>query len=328
MTKQNKSSRPATSKKQRYKVTNWPEYNKSLKFRANIQIWIPQEAIEHWLFEGEQDVGHPLEYSDKCIETCLAIKAIFHLPYRQLQGFIESILDMAELFIPVPDYTVLCRRSKSVTVSKDYYKKQGEETGITVCGDSTGLKVFGEGEWKVRKHGWNKHRTWQKLHVLVEPKGKIIVANKLTTNSVDDAAVVPDLIGCTEEKINCFCGDGAYDKIKVYKQLGDDKIRPIIPPRKNAKIRKHGNSKGKALQRDKNIRGIRKYGRSGWKTLVKYHQRSIAETTMFRYKTIISGKLYSKTFDRQQTEVDIACKILNVMTCLGLPDSMVIRNLY
>jgi hypothetical protein len=156
-------------------------------------------------------------------------------------------------------------------------------------------------------------------------KSKIIFGEVLTTNAIDDAQVVEELLEQSPGNVAKFAGDGAYDKVKVYDALSEKKIKPLIPPRKNARIRKHGNSKGGTLKRDNNIRMIRRHGRAKWKKKIKYHQRSIAETTMFRYKTIIGEKLKSRTMDRQTTEIKIGCKILNIMAGIGLPKSIKIR---
>lgn len=175
-------------------------------------------------------------------------------------------------------------------------------------------------------HGWSKHRTWQKLHLAIDSTDKTILANELTTNGVDDAAIVEPLLNQIKNKVKSFSADGAYDKIKVYEILSETNINLVIPPRKGAKIKKHGNKKGKKNPRDRNIRMIRKLGRAEWKRKIKYHRRSLAETTMFRYKTIMGDKLNSRTFDRQQTETKIGCKLLNLMTKNGMPKSIKINQ--
>lgn len=323
MTKQKKPHRQRSSKKkERYKVTNWPEYNRSLKLRGSLRVWIPYKVLENWYYEGEQKQGSPLAYSERCIETCLTIKTLFGLGYRQTEGFIESIFSMAKIDFSVPCYSAICKRSKKIKINKKHFRRKAGSKGIDISADSTGLKVYGEGEWKVRKHGWSKHRTWQKLHVAVNPDEKSILGNELTTNGVDDAKMVEPLLKQVKEEVKRFSGDGAYDKVKVYDILSDKKIKPIIPPRKGARIKTHGNKKGRINPRDRNIRMIRKHGRAEWKRKVNYHKRSIAETTMFRYKTIIGDRLYSRTFERQKTETEIACKILNIMTWNGMPDSI------
>ena len=139
---------------------------------------------------------------------------------------------------------------------------------------------------------------------------------------MDDADVVDKLLDQVNENIDTFTGDGAYDKNKVYSILDENKIKPVIPPRVNARIKKHGNKNGKVNSRDKNIRLIRKYGRRKWKRKMKYHRRSNSETNMFRYKIIIGDKLKSRIFSKQKIESKIACKIINKMTRTGMPISV------
>ena len=325
MLKQKNKPRRRPFKKERYKVTNWPEYNRSLKNRGNLKVRLTSETLSNWHYSGPKINGGQSTYSDSCIEFCISIKILFKLGYRQTQGFIESIFALAQIDLNVPDYSVLCKRCGKLTIREKPFKKNTDAKGLRICADSTGLKVYGEGEWKVRIHGWSKHRTWQKLHLIVNPVDKMILSNDLTTNNIDDAAMVKPLFNQIKDKIKNFSADGAYDKIKVYETLSQRNIYPLIPPRKGARIKKHRNKKGKINSRDRNIRMIRKYGRAGWKRKIKYHQRSLAETTMFRYKTIIGNKLTTRTFDRQKIETSIACKILNVVTKNGMPKSIKIK---
>jgi len=187
--------------------------------------------------------------------------------------------------------------------------------------DSTGLKVFGEGEWKVRQHGWSKRRTWRKLHLGVDEKTGAIIAASLTTNDVGDSEVLPDLVAQIEEVINQASADGAYDSFDNYALLEKLGAKVTIPPRETAVIRQHGNCKAPTLQRDKNLRSIRKIGKVTWKNQSGYHRRSLAETAMFRFKTLLGRHLMAKNFDSQATEAFIKCNIMNKMTSLGMPDS-------
>lgn len=315
----NKNPRLRSAKGERYKVTNWKEYNRSLKNRGSLTMWISDDVISSWYFQGGTQQGAQFEYSDLCIEGCLMVRKVYHLPYRQTEGFIDSIFKLLSLDIKVPDYSIICRRSKKLEVNDILNKQPCESLHIVM--DSTGLKVYGEGEWKVRQHGYSKYRTWRKIHIAVDPETGLIQAAELTTNSVDDAAMVKPVLEKIEGKIKKFSGDGAYDRMKVYEVLEKEKINPIIPPKKNAKISKHGNRKGRTKPRDRALRYIRKHGRKKWKIKSKYHKRSLAETTMFRYKSILGGELKARTFDRQCVEAMISCKILNRMTEYGMPIS-------
>jgi len=301
-----------------YKIGNWAKYNESLVNRGDITFWFSSEILEQWKHDNaEQGQGRPFVFSDLAIETLLTMRELFRLPYRNTEGFGRWVFQIMQLDLAVPDYTSLCKRAAKLGISILLTNKKGK---IDIVVDSTGLKVFGEGEWKVKKHGWAKHRTWRKLHLAIDPETQEIVADDLTDNATDDAAEVPELLEKVPNKVGKFYGDGAYDKWKVYGELAKHKITPVIPPRRNAKIKQHGNSKLPPLPRDEAIRGIRKYGRSGWKKRIGYHRRSLAETAMFRMKTCFGAHLKNRLLPNQKTESKIRCKILNHFTNLGIPE--------
>jgi len=301
--------------KDKYKILNWSDYNNSLKNRGRITLWISNEALDSWVYTGSRKRGGKIEYSDLAIETCLTIKQVIHLKLRQTEGFVNSLFELMSVEKEAPDYSTLSRRAGSLQIELKATKQKG---GIDIIVDSTGLKVYGEGEWKVRKHGWSKHRTWRKLHIGINGVTQEIVSEELTGNDTSDAEVVSDLLNETDESINSFTGDGAYDKKNVRETLSKKKIKEIIPPQENAVI-----SENPALkERNKAIKRINKIGRKEWKKQVKYHRRSLVEVSMFRYKTIIGDKINARKFENEKTEVRINCSILNVMTNLGMPISI------
>ena len=249
-----------------YRVRNWSEYNEALKNRGSLTFWFSQEAIEKWYYDGPTQQGAQFDYSDLAIETALTFRSLFRLPFRQTQGFVQSLIDAMRLALQAPDYTTLNRRQKGLTVDLCVQELTGP---VYVVVDSTGAKVFGEGEWKVRQHGWSKRRTWRKLHLAVDEATGQILGETLTTNGVDDASQVDPLLDQIQQEIETLGADGAYDKKKVYDTLKnppnqETPILPIIPPRRDAKIWQHGNCKDPPLPRDENLRGIRKIGRKGW----------------------------------------------------------------
>jgi hypothetical protein len=189
--------------------------------------------------------------------------------------------------------------------------------------DSTGLKIYGEGEWKVRQHGVSKRRAWRKLHLGVNPQDGEIQAVLLTENSVSDDEAVEPLLAQIDQEIDGFGADGAYDKRKVYDCLNahSPDVNILIPPRKNARIWRHGNTKAERHKRDENLRAIRKLGRKGWKEKSGYHVRSLAETAMFRLKTIFGNELSARLIETQTTQALIRCAALNKMTHLGMPQA-------
>jgi hypothetical protein len=307
----------AGKRKGTYKITNWREYNESLVKRGSITFWFNEDTLEKWHHNNaKRKVGHPFVFSDTAIECMLVLREVFQLPYRQTEGLGKSLAELMEVIVDIPDYTSLAKRASKIGIFLDVRKHAG---AIDVVVDSTGLKVFGEGEWKMRKHGKTKRRFWRKLHLAINPDTHEIVAETMTENSCDDAGQTDDLLNQVKTPVDKFYGDGAYDQRKVYKTLKKRGIKPIIPPRRNAKISRHGNSRGRPLVRDLAIREIRRRGRRQWKERVGYHRRSLSETAMYRMKCCFGDHLKNRLLQNQKTETRLRSKILNKFTHLGLP---------
>ncbi|PMF25218.1 IS5 family transposase, partial [Vibrio splendidus] len=232
------------------KITNWAEYNKALCKRGSVTFWIDDSAIDAWrctTHHGKR--GRGFQYSDTAIETALMIKGIFSLPLRALQGFIDSIFDLLEVPLTSPDYTCISKRSKTVQV-KYRNKSRGAIRHIAI--DSTGLKVFGEGEWKVKKHGAEKRRTWRKLHLAVDVETHEAISAEVSLVSVGDSEVLPTLLNPLRRKIDTVSADGAYDTKSCYETLKNKGSTPLIPPRKNAALWEEGHPRNEAVKALKN----------------------------------------------------------------------------
>jgi len=312
-----KDTRPC--RKTLYRVKNWTEYDQALVQRGSITFWMSEDFEKTWLYAGEKQRGSQYDYSEEAIGLMLMMKNVFHLPNRATEGFVKSIFAMLHLLLRVPDHTTLSRRGKDLKVNLP----RTARGDLDIVMDSTGLKIFGEGEWKVRTHGKSKRRTWRKLHLGVDPQTGEIQAAALTLNSVSDDDMVKPLLEQVEQPIHRFVADGSYDKRKVYDYLHRHipETEVLIPPRKNAHIWQHANTKAERLVRDENLRAIRNQGRTHWKTTSGYHVRSLAETAMFRMKTIFGGKLSARLLETQMTQALIRCAGLNHMTHLGMPQS-------
>jgi hypothetical protein len=287
--------------------------------RGSITFWLSDDFEKTWMYVGEKQRGSQFDYTDQAILVMLTVKEVFHLTNRGVEGFVRSLFRMMKIALPVPDHSTLSKRGKAMKVKLP--KKTTQSLNIVM--DSTGLKIYGEGEWKVRMHGVSKRRTWRKLHIGANPDDGEIQAVILTENSVSDDATVEVLLEQIEQEIINFGADGAYDKRKVYDSLNahSPDVHILIPPRKNARIWKHGNTKAERLKRDENLRSIRKDGRKEWKRNSGYHQRSLVETTMFRLKTIFGDDLSTRLFETQTTQALVRCAALNKMTHLGMPQS-------
>ena len=308
-------SKPA--KKAVYRIRNWREYNQALVRRGSLTIWVDEQALAAWGYQGPAQWGGQYVYSDTAIQCLLTIRAVFHLPLRATQGMARSVFELMGLDLGVPHYSTLSRRAADLAV--DLSRKAKGPLHLVL--DSTGLKVYGEGEWKVRKHGYSKRRTWRKLHLAIDARSHEIQAVAVTEAGVDDAEEVEHLLQPIDREVASAAADGAYDKRKVYRVLEPRAARILIPPRSDARIWKHGNAAGPPLARDENLRRIRRVGRKAWKRESGYHIRSLAETGVFRMKAIFGGHLAGRNPECQVTEGAIRGRALNLMTHLGMPQS-------
>ena len=314
-----KRKRTQSRPKPLYRVKNWSEYEKALVQRGSITFWMSGDFEKTWMYVGKKQRGSQFDYTNQAILLMLTVKEVFHLTNRGVEGFMRSLFRMMKINLPVPDHSTLSRRGKDLKVTLP--KKASQSLNIIM--DSTGLKIYGEGDWKVRMHGVSKRRTWRKLHIGANPEGGEIQAVLLTENNISDDQAVEKLLEQIEQTIIDFAADGAYDRRKVYDSLNahSPDVNILIPPRKNARIWKHGNTKTDRLKRDENLHSIRKDGRKEWKKNSGYHVRSLAETTMFRLKTIFGDNLSARLLETQTTQALVRCAALNKMTHLGMPQS-------
>jgi hypothetical protein len=300
-----------------YRVTNWKKYNESLVRRGDITLWFSEDVIATWEHANrEVKVGRPFTYSDTAIECLLALRELFHLPYRQTEGLGRALVKLMEVEVAIPDFTSLAKRAAQLKVSLEVTPSEGP---IDIVIDSTGLKMFGAGEWRAQAYCHPKRRAWRELHLSINAASQEIVAEILTSKKRDGADLVPPILAQIDPPVAKLYGDGAYDKWKLYDALEREAILPVIPPRRSASLKKHGNCAGKPLARDENLRGIRRLGRRRWKEAIGYHRRSLVETSIYRLKRAFGCRLKNKRFENQQTETRLRCKLLNRFTHLGMP---------
>jgi hypothetical protein len=293
------------------RARNWKNYNKSLVNRGSITFWIDRKSIANW-YESVNKIkerGRPKTYSDIAIVAILILKQIYHLKLRSSQGFTKSLFNLMNLNLKVPCYTQLCRRQATVKLPA-LPTLSGE---IHMVIDSSGLKLFGEGEWKVRQHGWTKHRMWQKLHIGVDEKSQLIVAAELTKNDCGDDKKLPDLLRQYKGKLRQVSADGAYDSHDCYDVIASRGGIPTIPPQPNPRHKPKLASQIKR-PRDKIVWEIQQDGRKEWKQQSGYHRRSLAETAFYRYKQLLSDKLSARNLENQKAEAMLGCHLLNKMT--------------
>lgn len=299
--------------KPRYRTSNWKQYNSALKARGSLTVWLDKDMT--WFAAASGKRGRSPKFSDAAIQFCLTLNNLFGLALRQSTGLVQSVLQLSGLDWAAPDFSTLCRRQLELNVQVPYTRSQG---GLHLLVDSTGVKFLGEGEWKCKKHGAEYRRQWRKLHIGIDADTLQIRAICVTSNNVSDAATQPDLLRQLpqDEALESLTGDGAYDTEPAHEAVMLYGAVPIIPPRKNARLRK-----GSVFEhRNAAIAACRRLGRSIWKRWIGYHRRSLVETKMKCIKRL-SERVMSRTFERQVNELHIRAAILNRFTELGRPQT-------
>ncbi|MFL5282689.1 MAG: IS5 family transposase [Rhodopila sp.] len=303
----------------KYRVTNWPDYDAALIRRGSLTVWMSEEAIAAWQAPATGKRGGQPIYSAIAIETCLTLRLVFHQPLRQTEGLLRSIADMLKIDIAIPDHTTLSRRGGGLTILP---KRVDRSEPLHLLVDSTGLKIYGEGEWLDQKHGIRSRRRWRKLHLGVDADTHEIVAVELTPDDVADVAELPGLLDQNDADVASMTADGAYDGQVVYDAVAErhPQAAVIVPPRVTAVAGETTRS-----QRDNHLTAIAERGRMSWQRSSGYNRRSLVETAMFRCKTIIGRRLHARILPNQQTEAKTGCSVLNRMTGLGMPVSTRVR---
>lgn len=330
-TKINKSA-----KKSAKKIKNWHEYNKALENRGSLLLCVDANLANGKLRKPmhKHTVGRPQEYSDSLIEMILMIRALYHLPLRQVVGFVRQIFKLYGCTIRVPSFVTLSRRAGQLNIKLLNKAKYHHNTdGLVLCLDSSGFKIHGEGEWKVRKHGADKRRTWLETHIAIDENNLDFISLVNTPNNThDNTQVSPLLIEAernlrmvdSNRKLSCILGDGAYfarNTLNIASSLGVDLI---APPHKNAKL--HKNMKRYVLydtpgweKYNNVVREVMRVGLKQWKIDTGYHRRNLVENAFYRLKAIFDDKSHYRTTSNQRTEQMIRAKIINKFNELGLP---------
>lgn len=305
--------------KQRHRVTNWSEYNEGLRRRGDLTVWISEEALALWSAPRRTTRGGQPHYSDLAIEMCLTLGLVFKQPLRQTQGLMRSIARLLGIEIAVPDFSTLSRRGNGLTLCTKPAPRSDKPVQLIM--DSTGLKIFGEGEWLEQKHKTKrKRRSWRKLHLGLDLVSGEIVCSDLTTDDIGDPTALPALLDQVAGPVSHFLADGAYDGDPTSDLLAarfGSLIEVTIPPPKNAILNPEAAEDPTA--RDCHIAEISARGRMAWQKATGYNQRSRGETLMGRWKAVIGPRLKARNFKNQKTEAKIGVRVLNRMTGLGRP---------
>lgn len=305
----------------KYKIGNWAEYNRALIQRGSITIWIEEESLKKWYSTTHTCMaGRPTTYSDDAILMLLTLREVFKLTLRSLEGFAKSVLRLMGLDLLIPSYTQISRRAQ--TLHKRIQRLFCGKKKCDIIFDSTGLKVYGEGEWKVRTHGKSKRRIWRKFHVGIDAETQNILCCELTGNNGSDGKAAEKMLGRMSKEVKSARGDGAYDSHHFRKKVHELGGVCIVPPPRDATYK--GAESGWERERDDCLAAIEGFGggdqgRKLWKIFSGYHVRSLAETAMFRIKKMFGENLKARSWGGQQSEAISKCLIINKMNKLGMP---------
>lgn len=338
------------SPKPRYRLRNWREYTAARRTRGSLTLWCDRAALAGWVVrERSGRRGRPRTYSDAAIACLLTLQAVYRLALSATVGLGRSLLPLlagAAAALPVPDESTLSRRRRALAAPLPGRVPAGP---LHLVVDTTGLKVYGEGEWKVRQHGWAKHRTWVKLHLGVDAATQELRVVGVTAARVADATYFPTLLAQEAAPLAQVTGDGAYEGRACYAAVAarPEHPRAVFPPRRERRrgrpprpvpyhprrpgqrqnrgyalhVWQHGNCQAPPLDRDQHVRRIRRVGRRRWKREVGYHRRSLAETAVFRLKTLFGPGVPARSLAAQTATLRLRAAALNRMTALGMPDS-------
>ncbi len=301
----------------RYRTTNWSAYNAALRRRGSLLVWLDREM--EWLAPASGRPGRPQTFSEAAIQFCLSIKVLFGLALRQTIGMVESLLRMAGLEDwPVPDFSTMCRRQKTVAIQIPYRRSDGP---LNLLVDSTGLKMRGDGEWQVRRHGASRRRQWRKVHLAMDAATGDIRAVEFTLSQTGDSPVLPNLLDQIprDEQIGAVTADDAFNTRRCHTAIVDRSATVVIPICRNGCPWKEDCPAAKA--RNEILRASRHFGRALWKRWTGYHARSRIAAQMRRLKAL-GERIACRDPNRQAAEIHTRNALMNHFSALGRAEIM------
>jgi hypothetical protein len=293
------------------KARNWQEYNETLVKCG--EKYLTFSFLDSWgkdLEELNRDkLGRRFAYPWAFIELLMMIHVIFHLPYRQLEGFLRKLSELIPEIKPT-DYTNIWRRGTQLKLNIPETISASDDP-VVIAVDSTGIKVTNRGEWMREK--WKIHRGWIKVHLAVDVKTKEIVAIEVTDERVSDGSKFNSLISQAEEnlygrKIKEALGDGAYDRREIFDYLQQKGIQPVIKIRSNAITKARGSP-----ARARAVRELKDLGYQSWKEKYNYGRRWAAESVFSAVKRISGEHVMATKTENMMQEVVLKFAFYNLI---------------
>ncbi len=293
---------------------NWKEYNRQLVQRGSLTFLIDHNILNSKTKQSHKN-GRPQEFSDALITMLMMVKVHFRLTYRTLEGFMKYLANLHKWKCSIPSYSLVCKRASSI---KHALPPLGRCGSSVILVDASGVKIFGEGEWKVKIHGKQKRRKWVKIHVALDLDTQEVVAVATTQSGVSDSKVLKTLLGDIKEPLDTVIADGAYDDREAREEIRKRKAKALIPPPSHARVHGADTDRDDATLIIRGLGGDKK-ARSLWGKLTGYSFRALVEAFFSRMKRLFGERLFSKRTDKQLVENRLRCLLLNKMRKIGFP---------
>ena len=320
-TKINKNDNKAVTR-----IKNWSNYNAGMidrgHFRKLAELAVSEikKEMNSRAWKQHKTVGRPKTYPDALVLIIAVFREIFGMTFRESEGFAKDVFK--EFGIDVPNYTTIERRMGKLKIDL-HLDKRRLKGDLYIMADSTGYKIYGEGEWKTYKHGRTKKRVWVKVHYAVDYASQQIVGLTVTIHTRGDNLEAENLLKETKKNLGSksnniieILGDGAYNTKALKKYVEEECGAKLISP---PKIKAKSNGvKFIGADKEANER-CNDVGRDQWKDEIGYHKRSIVETNMFREKSPFGDRLRCRTKENQIAEITIRAMILNIWTNEWMP---------
>jgi hypothetical protein len=249
--------------------------------------------------------GRPFRMAASYIQLLAAVRYLYQMPYRQLEGFTRTLHRLVSS-LPTGDYSDLRIRILSLPVDPYRGLKETNEP-VSIAVDSTGIKVQKAGGWIERKHG--KKKRYVKLHFAVNTVTHEVVAMEISTDDVHDVKALPGLVEGAERNVRVakVYGDGAYDSGEVYDLLEAKGIEPVVKPRRNARL-----GTGPPARR-RVVSQIRELGYEAWARITGYGRRWAVETAYSTFKRLFGELSLARSFESIARELAGKVALYNVL---------------
>ncbi len=252
--------------------------------------------------------GGQYEYPNSLIDFAANVKDYTGMASRLVEGFLLGL----STYVPNVkrcDHTTICRRIN------EYSKELKARGGSSIAVDSSGLTPARRGGWLAFKH--RKKQAYVKVHLAVDVRDGKILEFKVTPDSVHDNKVFPELVKKVRKRtprLKKVLADGAYDDAKNDALAQEQKIKLVVPPRKNSRVRRK--PPPESVARNDRVREWKKLGKKRWKKKFGYGKRWVVEGVYSNWKRFFGECLSARTPKGVQAEVNRKVFLLNAFLTL------------